>query len=115
VSWVTVELREKKDGKSTELELRHVAYVPDDLWDQYGPGAVGLGWEMGLLGLDLHVTTGAAVDRAEVEAWQASPNYRECIGHASAAWRDASIAGGTDERSATGAAERVAAAYTTTT
>ena len=114
VSWVTVELRGEPGGGSTELELRHVAHVPDDLWDQFGPGAVGLGWDMGLVGLDLHVTSGAAVDRAEAEAWQTSPNYREFVAHAGAAWRDASIAGGTDPEAAFAAADRVAAAYTGT-
>jgi uncharacterized protein YndB with AHSA1/START domain len=115
VSWVTVELRGEDGGEATELELRHVAYVPDDDWAEYGPGAVGLGWDMGLLGLHRHVTTGAAIDRAEAEAWQSSPNYRDCIERASAAWRDASIAGGTEAQRATDAAERVAAAYTATT
>jgi uncharacterized protein YndB with AHSA1/START domain len=114
VSWVAVELREADVGNATELELRHIAHVPDELWDQFGPGAVGLGWDMGLMGLDLHIATGFSRDRAEVEAWQSSPNYREVIGVASDAWRDASIADGTDERSATAAAERVAAAYTAT-
>lgn len=110
VSWVTVELTEA--GGSTELELRHTAHVPDDLWDQYGPGAVGLGWDGGLLGLDLHIVSGAAVERSEVAAWMGSPNYREFMAAASAEWRDASIVAGTAPASADGACERVTAAYT---
>lgn len=111
VSWVTVELVEAA-GESTRLELRHTAHVPDDLWDQYGPGAVGLGWDGGLMGLALHIETGTAADRTEVAAWMGSPNYREFMTEASADWRDASIAAGTNEASASGACERVTAAYT---
>ena len=110
-SWVSVELREQAD-ESTELELRHTAHVPDDLWDQYGPGAVGLGWDGALLGLALHVETGAAVDRDEVGVWMKSPNYREFTSAASDDWRDASVAAGTDKASADGACQRVTEAYT---
>ena len=35
------------------LELEHTAVVPEERWDQYGPGAVGVGWDQGLLGLAL--------------------------------------------------------------
>ena len=40
---------------ATVLQLEHVAVVPDEFWDQYGPGAVGVGWEGGFLGLALHL------------------------------------------------------------
>ena len=49
-SWVDVHLAAKPGG-GTQLKLEHVAHVPDDFWKQYGPGAVGVGWEQGLLGL----------------------------------------------------------------
>ena len=45
-SWVTVALTQDGDG-GTRLELEHMAHVEDELWEQYGPGAVGVGWDLG--------------------------------------------------------------------
>lgn len=48
-SLVSLELAAAGDD-TTELVLRHI--VPDDdHWAQYGPGAVGVGWEPALAGL----------------------------------------------------------------
>jgi uncharacterized protein YndB with AHSA1/START domain len=48
-SLVSLELAPGRDD-TTELVLRHI--VPDDeQWAQYGPGAVGVGWEGALTGL----------------------------------------------------------------
>ena len=55
VSWLTITLSEQADDR-TLLHLEHVAHVPDEMWDQYGPGAVGVGWDGGLLGLDLYLS-----------------------------------------------------------
>ena len=60
VSWLAVSLTEGTDG--TTLELVHESPVDPDMWALYGPGAVGLGWDMALLGLGMHVETGEAVD-----------------------------------------------------
>ena len=58
-----VELRLTPDGDdATTLELVHTAIVPEEMWDQYGPGAVGVGWEGGLLGLELHLLGGSVGD-----------------------------------------------------
>ena len=68
VSWVTVTLTPAGDG--TRLELVHD--VPaDEHWNTYGPGAVGIGWEMGLRGLAEHVASGEAVDpQGSWPAWR---------------------------------------------
>src|SRR5699024_5613768 len=58
-SWVEVELSEKDGG--TRLELRHEQHI-DPHWEQFGPGAVGVGWDLALLGMAIHLDTGAAVD-----------------------------------------------------
>ena len=54
---VEVRLSTVGDG-ATRLELEHIAVVPDEMWEEYGPGAVGVGWEQGLLGLSLHLRGG---------------------------------------------------------
>jgi uncharacterized protein YndB with AHSA1/START domain len=109
-SWVVLTLT-PQDG-ATALELRHTAHVPDEFWGTYGPGAVGVGWELSLLGLGLHLGSGEAVDPAEVEAWSATDEGRAYLGGASDGWADAAIAGGEDEEVARAAGRATTAFYT---
>jgi len=56
VSWIEVRLAiEPKSG--TRFELEHIAHVDDERWAEFGPGAVGVGWDMGLMGLALHLSS----------------------------------------------------------
>jgi uncharacterized protein YndB with AHSA1/START domain len=95
-------------GDKTELTLEHD--VPDDdHWRQFGPGAVGVGWDMGLMGLGRHLESGAAVDPAEAMAWFGSPEGREFVTESAHAWGEAHAADGAADAQA--AAERTLAAY----
>ncbi len=58
----------------TSLELVHEAHVDPALWEEFGPGAVGLGWDLALMGLGLHLESGAAVDPSEGAAFPTSPD-----------------------------------------
>ena len=49
VSEVEVRLTPAGD-EATDFELEHTAVVPDEMWAQYGPGAVGVGWDRGCSG-----------------------------------------------------------------
>ena len=109
-SWVVLTLT-PQDG-STALELRHTAHVPEEFWGTYGPGAVGVGWELSLLGLALHLGTGKAVDPAAIETWSASDEGRAYLGGSSAGWADAAVAGGEDEDAARSAQQATTAFYT---
>src|SRR5437879_817894 len=82
------------------LELEHGAHVDCDLWDQFGPGAVGVGWDLALLGLGRHLDAGAAVDRAASAAWTASEEGEAFVRRSSDDWGRASIAAGTDQAAA---------------
>ena len=53
VSWVEVRLTQESED-TTRLELEHTAHVDGDRWEQFGPGAVGVGWDLTLVGLDEH-------------------------------------------------------------
>ena len=89
-----VELRlTSSDADSTTLELEHTAIVPEEFWTMYGPGAVGVGWEGGLLGLALHLTGGSVDDPI---AWQSSDEGRDFNTRSSQAWGAASTAAGED-------------------
>ena len=110
VSWVEVDLADR-DG-STTLVLSHIAHVDEGRWKEYGPGAVGVGWDLALMGLYTHLGSGVGVDPASAEAWGASDEGRTYITRSSAAWADASIGAGTDPDEARAAADRTTAFYT---
>jgi uncharacterized protein YndB with AHSA1/START domain len=103
-SWV--ELRLEADGERARLRLEHIAEVGDDIWEQYGPGAVGVGWDLGLHSLDRYLA-GAPLN----QDFQLSAEGRALSIESSEAWGEASIAAGTDPEVARGAAARTTAAY----
>ena len=111
VTWLEVTLDPTPDG-SSRLQLEHIAHVPDARWDEFGPGAVGVGWDTALLGLATYLATGTAVDPREAMAWLSSENGRDFVRHSSDDWCRASIAAGTDVAGARAAAARTTAAYT---
>jgi uncharacterized protein YndB with AHSA1/START domain len=96
--------------QSTTLELVHTAVVPEDRWDEYGPGAVGVGWDGGLLGLSLHLRGGSIVDPM---AWQLSDEGRDFYTRSSLAWGAANEAAGADPVAAARAVANTTAFYTT--
>ena len=110
VSWLTITLRPVDAG--TELELAHEAEI-SPFWDEYGPGAVGVGWDLGLLGLGLHIDSdGDPVDPAEFATFTMSPEGVEFVRNTTTGWGDAAIADGQAESDARGAAERTFIFYT---
>lgn len=109
-SWIEVRLTEQPGGK-TRLELEHVAHVSDELWDQYGPGAVGVGWDGALLGMAQHMAGGELTPDKSM-AWMVSDEGRQFYELSSEQWCQASIAAGTPPAEARAAAERVTGFYT---
>jgi hypothetical protein len=87
------------------------------MWEQFGPGAVGIGWEMAMMGLGEHLATPDS-DPAEVAAWMAGPEGRACLVEfmtsRSDEWTEVRIRFGTDPDAARAAGNRCAAAYTET-
>jgi uncharacterized protein YndB with AHSA1/START domain len=111
VSWIEVRLTPVDDSR-TRFELEHIALVDDAKWAEFGPGAVGIGWDLGLLGLGLHLGGEETVDPEAFAAWSASDDGRRFVVLSSERWRDANIAAGTDPDEARAAADRTTAAYT---
>jgi uncharacterized protein YndB with AHSA1/START domain len=111
-SWIEVRLSPEGDGR-TRFELEHVGVVAEEFWNQFGPGATGIGWDMGLYGLAGYVESPEArVTPAEAAAWMASDDGKEFIRLSSEAWYDAHVAAGEDPLIARGMADRSSAAYT---
>ena len=111
VSWIELRLAPAAEGR-TRFELEHIAHVDDERWAEFGPGAVGVGWDLGLMGLGRHLESGAPVDREEAMAWLMSEEGRRFVTSSSEAWGRANAAAGEPEESARAAAERTTAAYT---
>lgn len=110
VSWI--ELRLTPYGAGARFTLSHIAPIDPDFWATYGPGAVGLGWDLGLLGLAAHLTSGAGVTPADFERWAASDPGVEFMTAAGLAWGTASEAIGIAPDDARGRAERTIAFFT---
>lgn len=115
MSWVNVRL-ESEGEDNTRLRLEHIAREDDaglEFWDQFGPGAVGVGWDLGLMGLFKHVESPDEPLPKE-EALLTSPEGRVLAAALSDGWRAANVEFGTDEKMARDAAERTRAFYTGT-
>ena len=111
-SWIELRLTPEPDG-GTRFALEHIAHVEDEIWAQYGPGAVGVGWDQGLLGLALYLAGGEDLpERDAIEAWQLSDVGREFSRLSSEGWAEASIAAGADPDEARAAAARTTDFYT---
>lgn len=115
-SWIEVRVSPEGDDRA-RFELEHIAEVNDEglaFWDLYGPGAVGLGWDLALIGLALHFASGGEqVDPKAVEAWSQSDEGKQFIALASEKWRDGNVEGGfATPEGAQAAADRTTAFYT---
>ena len=98
VSWV--ELTFAPDPGGTRFTLRHTSRagdLPPGMWDKFGPGAVGVGWELGLYGLGLHLAgQDAERDKAAEASWVASSEGRAMVIASAEGWAAAGTAGGED-------------------
>jgi uncharacterized protein YndB with AHSA1/START domain len=114
VSWIEVRLSTEPDGR-TRFELEHTAHV-DDHWEQFGPGAVGVGWDMGLLALAMYLSADESLDPKTVAqegaAWAASDEGKQFVSLSSDRWGDANLSAGADPDEARAMADRTTAAYT---
>ena len=109
VSWVDVSLAAPEEGQS-RLTLTHTAILSAH-WDEYGPGAAGVGWEWGMLGLAIHLEQ-PKQPMPDVMEFVASDSGRAFFAGSSDGWARAAIAAGTDSDAALAAARRTTAFYT---
>ena len=109
VSWVEVDV--SRDGNDrARLTLTHTL-LPSDHWDEYGPGATGVGWELSLLALAMHLTQ-PDEPMPDEAAFATSPDGRAFITGSGEGWERAAIASGTDPAAARAACARTTAFYT---
>ena len=108
VSWVVV--RTASEGAGSRLTLTHIS-LHSEHWDEYGPGATGVGWDLAVLALALHLAR-PDEPKPDEAAFVGSEAGRSFIAGSSEAWAQAAIAAGTDPEPAAAAAERTTAFYT---
>ena len=99
-------LRLTPEGESTRLRLTHLV-ADDDHWQTYGPGAVGVGWDLALLGLSAHLTA-EPLPQADLAA---TPEGQDFVRRCAASWGEAHATGGAAEEQAEAAARRTSDAY----
>jgi uncharacterized protein YndB with AHSA1/START domain len=109
VTWIDVKLAPEGGGQA-RLTLEHTAII-EDHWKQFGPGAVGIGWDLALMGLARHLASGASVDQEASMAWMASPNGKKFMSESGERWRVAHVASGEDPTSAKERSDRTIAFY----
>lgn len=113
LSWVTVSVEAAQHGALLTLEHE----LPTDNeseahWAQYGPGAVGVGWDLSFLFLDVHLSVDGQPSREAGEAWaETEPGKRASCAWA-ASWGEAHVRAGEPARSAKDMADRIIGFYT---
>jgi uncharacterized protein YndB with AHSA1/START domain len=111
ISWVNLNVSEDaEDG--ARLTVEHIAHIDNDHWDQFGAGAVGVGWDLSLVGLGEHLAKTPGFGRAKGMEWMVSEDGKTFIRGSSDGWLVASISAGADADWARKAAANTSGFYT---
>lgn len=110
VSWIDVTVDGEGDDRA-RLVIEHIAVVGDEMALQFGPGAVGIGWDSMVLGLALHLGSGESIDPEFGQQWVTTPEGRRFLALSNEAWYAENVAAGADPAEARQAADRCLAAY----
>lgn len=113
VSWVEVEVAEASPGR-TIVRITHTCPVDDDHWRQFGPSAPGLGWDLTIAGLGMHLAGGDVGDDVAAAglAWMSSPDGVAYLRSCGAAWAIADLSAGVTREDAETRARASVEAFT---
>ncbi len=113
-TWVNVRLT--AEGEGARLTLEHIAHrdgIGADHLKKFGPGAVGIGWDLTFHGLERHLgAPDVTVDHGAAHAWTESSEGKAFMRASGEAWAAAHIASGEDADEARAQAQRTIGFYT---
>lgn len=113
-SWLQVRLT--PEGDKARLTLEHIAPrdgIGEEHLKKFGPAAVGIGWDLALKGLELHLADRArTLDDAWKDAWSKSDEGKSFMRASGEAWGAAHAESGEDPTEARAKADRTIAFYT---
>lgn len=109
-SYVDVRI-DADDEERSRLTLVHSGDIEGEFWDQFGPGAVGVGWDLAFAGLGHHLETGTD-QLLEASAWGETEEAKRFMTGSARRWADAAIADGAPEDEARAQQAATTAFYT---
>lgn len=114
-TWLTIRLTSLA-AASTRLDLiftGNADELPEEMWQQFGPSATGMGWDSGLLGLALYVENVTdGISPEEAAAWVMTDEGKSFMRLSADAWANAHVAFGGEPDAAKTAADTTYAMYT---
>jgi uncharacterized protein YndB with AHSA1/START domain len=114
-TWLTIRLTSDAP-ESTRLDLiftGNADELPEEMWQQFGPAATGMGWDSGLLGLALYVAGAKdGVSPEEAAAWVMTEEGKTFMRLSADAWAQVHIDFGGEPDAARTAADTTYAMYT---
>ncbi len=114
ISWVQIRLHKEKAAAG--LELRHL--IPKDEasekhWKQFGPGATGIGWDLGYFALALYLKSqDGELDQKNVETWLITEPGKTFVSECAMAWFHAHTNAGASQDDALKMAQQCIQFYT---
>ena len=110
VSWIDVSVSSEGPERA-RLVIEHIAHVDDEISREFGPGAVGIGWDSMVLGLAIHLSTGESIDPSFGQQWTSTEDGRRFLTLSGEEWYSANVASGEDPAVARASADRCIKAY----
>ena len=109
MSWLELMFLPQSSG--TSLIFKHFAYIKLEEWSRFGPGALGIFWDLAFMRLASHLTRGPENNRLDMRPWAVSIEGYKFMLMSSQAWCAANISAGANPLEAQRAADRAMTAY----
>jgi uncharacterized protein YndB with AHSA1/START domain len=110
VSWIDVTISAEGPDRA-RLRVEHIIPGDDQIWRDFGPGAVGMGWDSMVLGLAMHLDGGRSIDPSFGPQWTGTEDGHRFLTLSGDQWYAANVAGGQEPAVARAMADRCLRAY----
>ncbi|NLU83231.1 polyketide cyclase [Rhodococcus sp. HNM0569] len=108
----TVDVRFASErAESSTLTLEHDIPIAQEVWEKFGPGGVGIGWDLTLMSLATHLATGEPLSPEDNLAFAKSDEGRRFLALSADEWATVAEDSGTRKHDARRAAENARTSY----